>query len=149
MEIVSYREKYKKDFVNLNLVWIQKYFKVEARDVKMLNDVEDFRIKGAEVYFALEQDKAIAVCMVTPVGGQVWEICKLATDEHYMGRGAGTAVLKACIDHAKEHGARKLMIVSNTVLSAAMHLYAKAGFQEVPVDHMEYERVNIQLEMNV
>lgn len=149
MEIISYQEKYKDDFVELNLVWIKKYFKVESQDVKMLNDVEDFLSKGAAVYFAVEQDKAIATCMVVPRDGQVWEICKLATDEHYMGKGAGSAVLKICMDYAKEHGAKKLMIVSNTVLSAAMHLYAKVGFKEVPIDNMEYERVNIQLELNI
>lgn len=146
MKIISYQEKYKKDFVDLNLVWIKKYFKVEPQDIEMLNDVENFIKKGAAVYFAVEQDKAIATCMVIPRNNQVWEICKLATDEYYMGKGAGSAVLKACMDYAKEHGAKKLMIVSNTVLSAAMHLYAKVGFKEVPIDNMEYERVNIQLE---
>ncbi len=149
MKIISYQENYKEDFVKLNLIWIKKYFEVEPQDVEMLNDVEDFLAKGAAVYFAVEQDRAIATCMVVPREEQVWEICKLAADEHYMGRGAGSAVLKACIDYAKEHGAEKLMIVSNTVLSAAMHLYAKAGFKEVPIDNMEYERVNIQLELNV
>ncbi|HIQ99063.1 MAG TPA: GNAT family N-acetyltransferase [Candidatus Scybalocola faecavium] len=149
MEIIPYQEKYKKDFAQLNLVWIKKYFKVEPQDVKMLDNVEDFLEKGAAVYFAVEQGRAIATCMVNPAGGQVWEICKLATDERYRGKGAGSAVLKACMDYAKEHGAKKLMIVSNTVLSAAMHLYAKAGFKEVPVDYMEYDRVNIQLELNV
>ncbi|MCD2492990.1 GNAT family N-acetyltransferase [Lacrimispora sp. NSJ-141] len=149
MKIISYQENYKKDFVRLNLLWIKKYFKVEPQDVEMLNDVEDFLAKGAAVYFAVEQDRAIAACMVVPREGRIWEICKLATDEHHMGKGAGSAVLKACIDYAKEHGAEKLMIVSNTVLSAAMHLYAKAGFKEVPIDNMEYERVNIQLELNV
>lgn len=101
------------------------------------------------VYFAVEHGKAIATCMVMPRENQVWEICKLATDEHYMSRGAGLAVLKACINYAKEHGAVKLMIVTNTILSAAMHLYTKVGFKEVLVDNMEYERVNIQLEMPV
>lgn len=149
MEILSYQEKYKKDFAALNLAWIKKYFKVEPQDVKMLHDVEDFLAKGAAVYFAVEQDKAIATCMVVPRGGRVWEICKLATDEHYMGKGAGSGVLKACTDYAKEHGANKLMIVSNSILSAAMHLYSKAGFKEVPIDNMEYERVNIQLELNL
>ncbi|QNM06532.1 GNAT family N-acetyltransferase [Qiania dongpingensis] len=149
MKIISYQEIYKEDFIRLNLIWIKKYFKVEPQDIEMLNDVEDFLAKGAAVYFAVEQDRAIATCMVVPREGQVWEICKLAADENYMGRGAGSAVLKACIDYAKEHGAEKLMIVSNTVLSAAMHLYAKAGFKEVPIDNMEYERVNIQLELNV
>lgn len=149
MNIVSYQEKYKKDFIELNLAWIKKYFRVEAQDIKMLNDVEDFLAKGAAVYCALEQDEVIATCMVMPTDGQVWEICKLATDERHTGKGAGSAVLKACMDHAKEHGAEKLMIVTNTILSAAMHLYTKFGFREVPVDNMEYERVNIQLELSV
>ena len=149
MEIISYQEKYKKDFAELNLVWIKKYFKVEPQDVKMLNDVEAFLANGAAVYFAVEQNKAIATCMVVPRTGQIWEICKLAADENYMGKGAGSAVLKACMDFAKEHGANKLMIVSNSILSAAMHLYSKVGFKEVPIDNMEYERVNIQLELNI
>lgn len=149
MEVISYQEKYKQDFVGLNLVWIKKYFKVEPQDIKMLNDIEDFLANGAAVYFAIEHDKAIATCMVVPRDGQIWEICKLATDEHYMGKGAGSAVLKACMDYAKEHGANKLMIVSNSILSAAMHLYSKVGFKEVPIDNMEYERVNIQLELNI
>lgn len=148
MEIISYQERYKKDFVELNLVWIKKYFKVESQDVKMLNNVEDFIKKGAAVYFAIEQGNPIATCMVVPRKNQVWEICKLATDERYMGKGAGSAVLKACMDYAKEHDAKKLMIVSNRILSPAMHLYAKVGFKEVPIDNMEYERVNIQLELD-
>lgn len=149
MEIISYQEEYKKDFVELNLVWIKKYFKVESQDVKMLNDVEELLKKGAAVYFAVEQDKVIATCMVVPRDNYVWEICKLATDEHYTGRGAGSAVLKACMDYAQEHSAKKLMIVSNTILSAAMHLYAKVGFKEVPINNVEYERVNIQLELTI
>lgn len=149
MEIVSYQNQYKKDFVDLNLAWIKKYFKVESQDVKMLNDVENLITKGAAVYFAVEQSKVIATCMVIPRDNQVWEICKLATDGHYMGKGAGSAVLNSCMNYAKEHGAKKLMIVSNTILSAAMHLYAKAGFEEVPISNMEYARVNIQLERNI
>lgn len=149
MNIVSYQEKYKKDFIMLNLAWIKKYFKVEAQDVKMLNDVEDFLARGAAVYFAVEQDQIIATCMVAPINGQVWEICKLATDPEHMGKGAGSAVLRACINYATAHNAKKLMIVTNTILSAAMHLYTKFGFREVPIDNMEYERVNIQLELNV
>lgn len=149
MKIVSYQKIFKKDFIDLNLVWIKKYFKVEPQDVEMLNDIEDYIKEGAAVYFAEQQGKVIATCMVIPRTHQVWEICKLATDERYMGRGAGSAVLKACIEYAKEHKAKKLMIVSNTVLSSAMHLYAKCGFKEVPIDNMEYERVNIQLELDL
>ncbi len=30
-----------------------------------------------------------------------------------------------------------------------MHLYTKFGFQPVPIDNMEYNRVNIQLELQL
>lgn len=87
--------------------------------------------------------------MIVPRSNDVWEICKLSTDEQYMGKGAGSAVLEACIEYAKKHGAKKLMIVTNTILSTAMHLYTKFGFTEVPIDNTEYERTNIQLELKV
>ena len=83
--------------------------------------------------------------MVTPVGDGVWEICKLACDERHQGKGVGSAVLEACQAYAREHGARRLMIVTNTVLTAAVHLYRKHGLREVPITNPEYERVNIQL----
>lgn len=53
------------------------------------------------------------------------------------------------MEHAAANGAKKLTIVSNSVLGAAMGLYAKARFKEVPVDNFEYERVNIQFELEL
>lgn len=146
MEIVPYQTKYKQDFIELNLAWIEKYFKVEPQDVEMLNNIEQIIAAGAMIYFALEADTVIATCMVMPKNDQVWEICKLAADENYQGRGAGSAVLEACMNYAKNRGAKKLLIVTNTILSAAMHLYEKVGFREVPIDEIGYERVDIQLE---
>lgn len=133
---------YKQDFVSLNLAWIEKYFKVEPQDVHMLEDVEDFRRRGV---LCCGGKQAIATCMVTPVGDGVWEICKLACDERHQGKGVGSAVLEARQAYAHEHGARRLMIVTNTVLAAAVHLYRKHGFREVSITNPEYERVNIQL----
>ncbi len=149
MKIVSYQHQYKQSFIDLNLAWLNKYFVVEPQDTEMLEGVEDLIKNGAEVYFAVEDNTAIATCMILPRGNGVWEICKLATDERYQGKGAGKAVLQACMNYAKNKGAQKIMIVSNRVLGAAMHLYAKMGFVEVPIDNMEYDRVNIQLELKV
>lgn len=60
--------------------------------------------------------------------------------------GIGSAVLQKTIDYAKEMGAKKLVILSNTILSSAMHLYKKFGFEQVPITDMQYGRVHIQLE---
>ena len=43
----------------------------------------------------------------------------------------------------------ELVILSNTVLESAINLYRKFGFNEVPVDDMQYKRVNIQLERDL
>lgn len=146
MKIIEYQAKYKQSFIELNLAWLNKFFTVEVQDSDMLSGVEELIKKAAAVYFAIENDIAIATCMIIPRKEDVWEICKLATDECYQGKGAGTALMKACMDYAIVHGAKKIMLVSNRILTSAMHLYARMGFREVPIDFMEYERVNIQME---
>lgn len=149
MEIVFYQEKYKQAFIDLNLAWLNEYFTVEPQDTEMFNGIEDLIRKGAAVYFAVENGAAIAACMILPRENNIWEVCKLAADERYRGKGAGHAVLKACMDYAAGHGAEKIMIVSNRILTAAMGLYAKMGFHEIPLSYKEYDRVNIQLEYKV
>lgn len=149
METVFYDKKYRQAFIDLNLAWIEKYFVVEPQDVAILEGVDKAVADGAGVFFVLEDGVPISTCMDLPKGGGVWEICKLAADEAHRGKGAGEAVLRACMEHSAANGAKKLTIVSNSVLGAAMELYAKAGFKEVPVDNFEYERVNIQFELEL
>lgn len=149
METVFYDKKYRQAFIDLNLAWIEKYFVVEPQDAAILEGVDKAVADGAGVFFVLEDGVPISTCMDLPKGGGVWEICKLAADEAHRGKGAGEAVLRACMEHAAANGAKKLTIVSNSVLGAAMGLYAKAGFKEVPVDDFEYERVNIQFELEL
>lgn len=146
MEIVSYRTEYRQAFIDLNLAWLNKYFRVEPPDEEMLGGVEDAIAAGAAVYFAVEGGIPVATCMARPLHNGVWEICKLATDEHFQGRGAGQAVIKACLEYAEAHGAKKFLIISNRILKPALHIYEKLGFREVPLKEKEYERADIQLE---
>ena len=85
MEFVSYKAEYRQAFIDLNLAWLNKYFRVEPLDEEMLEGVEDAIAAGAAVYFAVEGGTPIATCMVRPQQNGVWEICKLATDENYQG----------------------------------------------------------------
>lgn len=61
-------------------------------------------------------------------------------------RGAGQAVFTACMNWALEHGARRLLIYCNRKLKPALHIYAKYGFKEIPVDNAPYSRADIALE---
>lgn len=147
MEVVRYEEAYKQDFIRLNTAWIEKFFVMEQEDRDILGHVDDLLAKGGMIFFAVENAHVLATCMVVPFGNHVWEMCKLAADEKYQGRGAGNAVFKACMEYAIEHGARKLTLISNHILENALHIYEKYGFQRVPVSRSEeYERCDVQYE---
>lgn len=50
MEIVKYKQDFKQAFIDLNLAWLNKYFRVEPQDTEMLNGVDDLIERGAAVY---------------------------------------------------------------------------------------------------
>lgn len=147
MRIVEYQKKYEKDFIELNTAWVEKYFVMEQEDCDILYHAEDFIKKGAMIYFAVEEERVLATCMTFPTGNDTWEICKLASNEKYQGKGAGTAVFKACMNYAINHGAKKMTLISNHILKPALHIYKKMGFREVPLNRgSEYERADVQCE---
>jgi ribosomal protein S18 acetylase RimI-like enzyme len=55
--------------------------------------------------------------------------------------------METAIRFAQEIGARRVIIVSNTILAPALKLYRKHGFVEVPMaDDGRYRRANVRLE---
>jgi len=76
-----------------------------------------------------------------------YEIAKMAVAPAARGRGFGDLLMEAATGFATEVGARRLVIVSNTVLEPAIRLYQKHGFVRVPLSgDSRYQRANIRLE---
>lgn len=147
MNIIAYDEKYKSDFIRLNTAWIEKYFgKVEQTDYEEFHSIDNIIRRGGMIFFVLEDGKAISTIMANPLENATWELCKLATDERYEGRGAGGALFEAAMQYAKEHGAKRLFILSNDCLKPALHLYRKHNFRQLSLDDYTYERGNIAFE---
>lgn len=147
MEIIEYKAKYKSDFIELNTAWIKKYFgKVEKEDYEEFDSIDEILQKGGMVFFAMEHDQVLATIMVHPLDDFTWELCKMAAKEQYKGRGAGNAVFETAIQYAKEHGAKRLFLLSNDSLKPAMHMYRKHHFQQIPLKDYTYERGNIAFE---
>lgn len=151
MEIIEYQENYKKDFIALNIDWIRRYFVPEQADYDVLDNVDKLLQKGSMIYFAVENGAVLATCMATPLQDTVWEIQKLAATGQYTGKGAGSAVFRACMDYAIAHGAQKLTLISNRRLKPALHIYKKFGFQEIPLqkDYWGFDRADIEFEYTV
>ncbi len=150
MEIVQYNSHYAQDFVSLNSAWIINTFgKLEKEDIETFQNIEREISNGAMIYFAVENDSVMATCMVRDIDNETWEICKLAANDKFKGKGAGTAVFEQCMKYAIDHGAKKLFMLSNSGLKTALHIYYKHGFKEIKLDDYEYERGDIAFELIV
>lgn len=152
MKVIPYDKKYKPDFVEMNTAWITSLFKIEPADIEEFSKIDQAIEQGAQIFFALDDnDNALACCMIRPVGNNEWEILKFAAKGMSTGTGAGSACFKACVDYAKEKNADKIIIVSNTKLAQALHIYKKFGFIEVPVDKEKFpfDRGDIAFEMKL
>ncbi len=145
MEIIQYQEKYKKDFIQFNTDWIQDNFgTLEAEDLDTFHHIEESLKNGAMIYFAVDNENVLATCMVKPLGEDgTWELCKLGSNKHLPHKGAGSAVFQVAMDWAKQHGAKRLFIISNKKLKAAVHIYEKFGFHEIKLEDYEYARGDV------
>ena len=88
---------------------------------------------GGQVYVAVENGGVIGTCGIAPHGPGEFEVRKLAVAESARGRGIGSQLVDACIDFARQRGARKITLISNSGLVAALRLYERTGFRYEPL----------------
>lgn len=152
VKIVNYQEQYRTAFQSLNEEWIKQYFSMEKVDYDELGNPEKYVInKGGEILVALYNDIPVGVCALVKMNNPEYqfELSKLAVSPLAQGKGVGKILVNSIIQLAKEKGASKLFLQSNTVLEPAINLYFKVGFQKVSRPSPLYERVNIQMELNL
>ena len=73
----------------------------------------------------------------------------MAVDEKFRRKGIAEALSYASFEKAKELGADKVILYSNSVLAGAIHLYEKLGFKHIPVGNTEYQRSDVKMEIKV
>lgn len=150
IEIVPFEEKYENIFIELNKKWIDKYFKLEQKDIETLKNPKETIIKeGGEILVALYENKAVGVCALIKSKNDKYdyELAKMAVDDNFMGRGIGLLLGEAIIKKAKELDAKVVFLDSNTCLESAINLYKKLGFKKKDGYSNPYERSNIQMEL--
>jgi putative acetyltransferase len=127
-EVVPYRESLREHFARLNRQWIEDYFQVEEADVAAFADpYGTFVASGGEVFFALHGGQVLGTCALRKEE-ESYELCKMAVAPEARGLGLGDALMRAVIQFAREKGARRVYLVSNTRLAPAIGLYRKHGF---------------------
>jgi putative acetyltransferase len=146
--VVPYRDEFRAAFEQLNRDWIETYFVLEEPDREAFSDPRGkILAQGGQIFFVVEENQVQGTCAVLRHSRDAYEIAKMAVAPAARGRGFGDLLMKAAIDFATGLGARRLIIVSNTVLEPAIRLYEKHGFVRVPLStDGRYQRANIRLE---
>lgn len=150
VQIVEYKPQYQSVFKSLNEEWISTYFEMEETDHKALDNPEEYILKnGGKIFVALYNGEPLGVCALIKMDDSDYdfEMAKMAVSPKAQGKNMGWLLGQAVINAAKELGASKIYLESNTILKPAINLYYKLGFQKISRRPTPYKRANIQMEL--
>lgn len=149
MNIVENSNIYLDDFIRLNEEWISKYFEIEETDRKLASNPKQIIDDGGYIFFLVSNHEVLGVCALFNEGNGIYELARMAVSPIYHGKGYGNKIMKHCLSKLKQINAKKVYLVSNTKLGAAIALYKKFGFNTVSEgQHPVYSRANIVMERN-
>jgi len=150
VHVVAYHPKYKKVFRDLNVAWIENHWEMEPADYKALDrPTENIINKGGYIAIALYKNRPVGACALVKMEDGCFELAKMAVADETRGMGIGSLLGEHIIAKARELGAERVYLESNTVLVPAVSLYRKLGFQRVSGNDTPYDRCNIQMELNL
>lgn len=150
VEIIPFSIDLKDSIKILNLEWLHKYFKVEAKDERVLSDPQSEIIdKGGFIFYARYDGEIVGTVSLLKIDSTTYELSKMAVSDGNQGLGIGKKLMSHCLTVAKLKGIKKLILYSNRILLPALHLYESFGFVEVPVEQGVYERADIKMELEI
>ncbi len=149
VNLTKFKEQYLHAYIALNRQWIEHYFEIEPLDIAQLENPYDNILNiGGEIFFVVADEKPVGTCAMIPHGPNCFELAKLAVDPTARGKGYGDLLMKGTVAWAKEVGANKVILLSNTSLDPAIALYKKHGFKTTHLGvHADYKRCNIEMEL--
>ena len=150
ISIVRFRPELAEAFRRLNLDWIERLFKVEGPDRKVLDDPERSIIApGGQIFFALDGAVVIGTVAMIRSDARRFELAKMAVATTHQRRGIGELLGKAGIDWARTAGARVVFLETNSRLEGAIRLYERLGFRHaVDPNPSEYARSDVYMELS-
>lgn len=151
IEIIPFQAAYAADFKNLNLDWLNKYFRVEPHDDEVLGDPEKNIIQpGGTIFFAKEGKRILGTVALMKMEDHVFELTKMAVTPEQQGKKIGQKLMEHTLKFAKEQGWKSLILYSNRKLENAIYIYKKYGFKEIPLEENNpYGRGDIKMKLDL
>ena len=143
-------------FRELNLAWIRRHFTIEPSDRVLLDDPERAIVDRGGIILVATYSLAgasplvVGACALLSDGDRtVFELAKMAVDVPFQGRKVGYLLGKEAVQRARREGASQLRLETNSKLIPALRLYEKLGFTEIPTTKPAYERVDVQMTLQL
>jgi ribosomal protein S18 acetylase RimI-like enzyme len=150
IEIIDYTPDCQPWFESLNRAWIEQFFEMEKSDVEVLTRPDEMLIaKGGAILMARYDGKMAGTVALKKIGNASYEFTKMAVDERFRRKGIAEHLSYASFLKAHRMGAEKMVLFSNSLLAGAILLYEKLGFRHVPVEHSEYRRSDVKMEIDM
>ena len=138
-------------FHDINREWRDDMVTLEETDREVLENPQEHIIDpGGDILFVEAAGLGIVgTCALQKTGPGAFELTKMGVRESARGLKAGEFLLAGVIDRAREIGADKLYLLTNSKCASAIHLYEKLGFVH-DRDIMEqyaprYKRCNVAM----
>ncbi len=146
--IKKYTADYHADFRKLNLEWLEKYGLVESHDLEILDDPEGTLLaRGGHIFLAFLDGKVVGTAGIWKENDAEYELVKMTVDPAYQGRGISKELLDRCLSTARELGAKKIFLFSNSQLKTALKLYEKYGFRYVETTNSPFVTADVKMEL--
>ncbi|APG64707.1 GNAT family N-acetyltransferase [Tenacibaculum todarodis] len=146
LEIIAFQPKHAKAFHDLNVEWLEKYFYVEPYDKKVLSNPQEYIIDNGGFIFVAKYNNEVAGVVAFINQKTFFELSKMAVSPKYQGLKIGLKLMDFCINFAKKQQWKSVTLYSHRSLKAAINLYHKVGFKEIPLEtDSHYERSDIKM----
>ena len=123
-----FRPQHASRFAELNREWLERYNLMESSEEEQLADPQaHFLDCGGQIFVALHDDNVIGTCAVVPHGVDEFELAKLTVSSEFRGQGIARRLVERCIAYVRQQGVRRVILVSNSKLKAALRLYESLG----------------------
>lgn len=150
ISIINFEPAYAVAFKELNLQWLQKYNLTEDADLLMINNPQKEILDTGGFIFLAKYGEHIAgtAALIKETPAQ-YELVKMAVAPAFQGKGISRLLMEKCLQAAKEAGAKRIYLQSNSQLTKAIALYEKYGFAHIPVKDAHYLTADIMMELRM
>ncbi len=148
ISIIDFEPRYLDAFIKLNLAWLEKYRLTEEADLVMINQAQrEILDPGGFIFLAKSDEKIVGSVGLIKESAEQYELVKMAVAESFQGKGISRLLMDHCLQVAREAGARRIYLQSNSQLTTAIQLYEKYGFRHIPVANAHYLSADVMIKL--